>query len=317
MQLLNWDCLELMKSIPDGSIDAIITDPPYGNMKWAQLDWWENNKVWWDTALPVKDIFDNAERVLRMNWCLVLFSQEPYTSQLITQAHWNLPFSYRMVWKKDHFANALIAKVAPVSYYEDILVFFKTYDTTNQHPLRKYVKILQEFIWLWLKKINEWLWHRKAEHFFYIYSKQFDLCTEKTYNELIEKYWIDKIEWFIPYSDLKQINERFKRRFNLWEWKKYKSNVLEYKKDYEGLHPTQKPILLLEDLVKTYTNEWETILDFTMWSFTTAIACDNTNRKWIWIEQDLLYCKIWANRINENRIKLWLELLDFTSILEK
>ena len=85
----------------------------------------------------------------------------------------------------------------------------------------------------------------------------------------------------------------------------------------ERLHPTQKPVALLEYLIKTYTSEWETVLDFTAGSFTTAVACENTNRKWICIEQDLWYCKIWANRINENRIKLWLDILDFTSILEK
>lgn len=302
MELYNEDCLEWMKRIPDGSIDAIITDPPYGNMKWAGLDWWKNQTTEWDNSLSPLDIFKEAERTLRMNWCLVLFSQEPYTSQLITQAHWNLPFSYRMVWKKDHFANALIAKVAPVSYYEDIIVFFKTYDTTNQHPLRVYVKKLMNCIWKSLKQINADLWHRRAEHFFYIDSTQFDLCTEKTYNELIEKYWIDKMTWFLSYVEIKEIHERFNRRFNrrfnLWEWKKYKSNVLDYKKDYEWLHPTQKPILLLEDLIKTYTNEWETVLDFTFGSWTTAVACKNTNRNFIWFEMDKWYYDIAVNRIN-------------------
>lgn len=301
MELYNEDCLEWMKRIPDWSIDAIITDPPYWTIKWMG---WEIEKYKllsqsnWDTALPIKDIFDNAERVLRMNWCLVLFSQEPYTSQLITQAHWNLPFSYRMVWKKDHFANCLVANKAPVSYYEDIIVFFKTYDTTNQHPLRIYVKNIINFIWKWLKQINTELWHRKAEHFFYIDSTQFDLCTEKTYNELVEKYWIENMEWFKEYSELQDIHRRFNRRFNLWEWKKYKSNVLDYKKDYEWLHPTQKPVLLLEDLVKTYTNEWETVLDFTFGSWTTAVACKNTNRKFIWFEMDKAYYDIAVNRIN-------------------
>lgn len=303
MKILNWeailwDCLEEMKNIPDGSIDCIITDPPYWNMKWAWLDWWENNKVWWDVVIPIKDIFENAERILRMNGCLVLFSQEPYTSQLITQAHWNLPFSYRMIWKKDHFANALIAKKAPVSYYEDILVFFKSYDKQWLHPLREYVEKLQKFIWISLKEINKWLWHRRAEHFFYISSSQFDLCTEKTYEELIEKYWIDKIEWFKKYSELQEINRQFNRQFNLWEWKKYKSNVLEYKKDYEWLHPTQKPVKLIEDLVQTYSEEWQTILDFTAWSFTTAVAAENTNRKWICIEKEKEYFDVGINRLN-------------------
>lgn len=299
-KILHWDCLEIIKSIPDGSIDAIITDPPYGNMKWAQLDWWENKTTEWDTALPIKDIFDNAERVLRMNWCLVLFSQEPYTSKLITQAHWNLPFSQRMIWKKDHFANALISKVAPVSYYEDILVFFKTYDTTNWHPLRGYMKWLIDFIGKSKKELFEEMWHQWICHFWRYNSTQFDLCTEKTYNELVEKYWIDSMEWFKKYSELQDIHRRFNRRFNLWEWKKYKSNVLEYKKDYEGLHPTQKPVLLLEDLVKTYTNEWEIVLDFTAGSGTTWVACKNTNRNYILIEKEQEYIDIIKARLSSN-----------------
>lgn len=301
-KIKNWtaylgDCLEIMKSIPDGSIDAIITDPPYWNMNWAWLDGWENNKTHWDNALDPKTIFSECERVLRMNWCLILFSQEPYTSQLITQAHWNLPFSYRMVWKKDHFANALIAKKAPVSYYEDILVFFKSYDTTNQHPLRYYVINVIEYIWKDKKTLFAEMWHQWICHFWRYDSIQFDLCTEKTYNQLIKLYWIDKMEWFKEYYELQEINRQFNRQFNLWEWKKYKSNVLEYKKDYEWLHPTQKPVKLLEDLIQTYSIEWQIILDFTAGSFTTAVACENTNRKWICIEKDENYFNIWLKRI--------------------
>ena len=296
-----WDCLEEMKKIPDGSIDCIITDPPYGNMNWAQLDGWENNKTHWDNAINPKDIFENAERVLRMNGCLILFSQEPYTAQLITQAHGNLPFSYRMIWLKDHFANALIAKKAPVSYYEDILVFFKTYDTTNKHPLRQYVIDIIKHIWKTKKQIFEEMGHQWICHFWRYDSTQFDLCTEKTYNQLIEMYWINKIEWFKKYSELSEINRQFNRQFNLWDWKRYKSNILQYKKDYEWLHPTQKPLKLIEDLIQTYSQEWQTILDFTAWSFTTAVACENTNRKWICIEKDENYFKIGTQRVLSNK----------------
>ncbi len=306
IKIFNEDCLEWMKRIPDWSIDAIITDTPYGTVSNICSSEWFNHwmkwKTWWDTALPIKDIFENAERVLRMNWCLILFSQEPYTSQLITQAHWNLPFSYRMVWKKDHFANALIAKVAPVSYYEDILVFFKTYDTTNWHPLRTFMKWLIDFIGKSKKTLFEEMWHQWICHFWRYNSTQFDLCTEKTYNELIDRYSINKMEWFKKYYELKEIHKWYwwRNKFNLWEWKKYKSNVLEYKKDYEWLHPTQKPFLLLEDLVKTYTNEWETVLDFTMWSGTTWVACKNTNRNFIWFEMDKVYYEIAKERINNH-----------------
>lgn len=297
IELHNGDCLEVMKSIPDGSIDAIITDPPYGIMKNASLDGWNNQTTAWDTALPIKDIFDNAERVLRMNWCLVLFSQEPYTSQLITQAHWNLPFSYRMIWKKDHFANALLAKKAPVSYFEDIIVFFKAYDTNGLHPLREYVIRIIKHIWKTKKQIFEEMGHQWICHFWRYDSLQFDLCTEKTYNELIEKYDINKVEWFLSFEKLIEINRRFNRGFNLPEWQKFKSNILEYKKDYDGFHPTQKPVKLLEDLIFTYSNEWETVLDFTMGSGTTWVACKNLNRNFIGIEMDENYFNIARNRL--------------------
>lgn len=298
IQLIHGDCLEKMKDIPDGSIDAVITDPPYGTMEGAQLDGWENNKTKWDNAINPSDFWLLLNSKVRMNGAIILFSQEPYTSRLITEAHGNLPFSYRMIWKKDHFANALLAKVAPVSYYEDIVVFFKKYDTMNQHPLRAYsIKVLSHCGGN-LKKINKTLGHRKAEHFFYTDSTQYGLCTEKTYKELIRLFSIDKQEWFKSYSELKEINRRFNRRFNLQDGKKYMSNVLEFKKDYTGLHPTQKPVALMEYLIKTYTNEGETVLDFTMGSGTTGVACKNLNRNFIGIELDEEYCKIAESRIN-------------------
>ena len=85
---------------------------------------------------------------------------------------------------------------------------------------------------------------------------------------------------------------------NLWEGGKFKSNILEYKKDYDGLHPTQKPILLLEDLVKTFSNEGDLVCDLTMGSGSTGVACKNTNRSFIGIEKDEQYFKIAEQRIN-------------------
>ena len=82
----------------------------------------------------------------------------------------------------------------------------------------------------------------------------------------------------------------------------YPTSILKYPKDTIHLHNTQKPVALIEYLIKTYTNEWETVLDFTAGSFTTAIACENTNRKWICIEQDQWYFDIWINRLNNHNI---------------
>lgn len=256
-------------------------------------------KTDWDDAIDPKSMFSKCEKLLRKNGVCILFSQEPYTSQMITQTHWNMPFNYRMIWKKDHFANALVAKKAPVSYFEDICVFTKDYDTDFLHPLRPYSKKILDYIWKWLREINKELWHRRLEHFFYHDTLQFWLCTEKSYIELIEKYNIDCMDWFFEFSYLEEIEKRFEKRFNLQEWKKYKSNILEYKKDYSWLHPTQKPVALIEDLVCTYTNPWDLVLDFTAWSFTTAVACENTWRKWVCIEKDENYFEIWCERLLE------------------
>lgn len=300
------DCLEVMKTIPSGSIDAIITDPPYGTIKNIAdsdtINHGMKGKTGWDDALDINLIFEECNRILKVNAPLILFSQEPYTSQLITKAHGNIPFSYRMVWLKDHFANALIAKKAPVSYFEDICVFFKKYDTKAEHPLRHYSKQIINFVGKSLKQINNDLGHRKAEHFFYVESTQFGLCTNKVYDELTNFYNLNNQNWFLSFSTLIEIDNEFsliyEKTFNLPINKKYKSNVLEYKKDYDGFHPTQKPVKLIEDLIFTFTNENETILDFTMGSGTTGVACKNLNRNFIGIELDKDYFNIAQKRIN-------------------
>ena len=104
---------------------------------------------------------------------------------------------------------------------------------------------------------------------------------------------------FKLYTELEKINATF----NLWEGGKFKSNILKYKKDYNGYHPTQKPILLLEDLIKTFSNENDLVVDLTMGSGSTGVACLNTNRKFIGIEKDPEYFKIAEKRINEISIK--------------
>ena len=205
-------------------------------------------------------------------------------------------FSYRCIWLKDHFANSLIAKKAPVSYFEDICVFSKLHDTDGLHPLREYSKHIIDFIGLNKKQIIEKVGQR-ADHFFRIDSTQFSLCTEKTYSELISVFGIDKMKGFMTFKELEKINSAFNSVFNLDQGAKFKSNVFEYKKDYSGLHPTQKPVALLEDLIKTYSNEVDTVLDFTAGSMSTAIACINTNRKGIMIEKDEHHFKVGSDRV--------------------
>lgn len=303
MRLLLGDCLERMQEIESGSVDMILTDPPYGTVKGAQLDGWEGTKTDWDVVIDQPAMLNECNRVLRTNGALILFCQDPYTSQLITKTHGNLPFSYRLTWLKDHFANALIAKKAPVNYTEDICVFFKKYDTLGQHPLRDYVFKVFEFIGKTKKQLFEEMGHQGVCHFMRYESTQFGLCTNKTYTELCDMYEITGQDWFMTFESMQDIDRRFARRFarrfNLPEGQKYKSNVLTHKKDYTGLHPTQKPVALLEDLIKTYTNPSETVLDFTMGSGTTGVAAKNLGREFIGIEMDADYFKIAEERINK------------------
>jgi len=305
--ILHGDCLEQSEQIESGSVDLILTDPPYGNMDTdGGRKLGINN---WDKTIHPKDIFNIANRILRKNGKLILFSQEPYTSKLITNAIPNVPFSYRMIWEKDSFANALGSKKAPVSYFEDILVFSKEHDFEGLHPLRQYFKQVMDFIGLNKKTIIEII-GQKADHVLRTNSSQFDLCTESTYNELIEHFKIDQMQGFKTFAELKPIDDKFKEEFastfNLLEGKKYKSNILKYKKDYNGYHPTQKPIALLEDLIKTYSNENDLVVDLTCGSGSTAVAAINTKRRYIAIEKEEKYYNIAQERIKEaNKPKLF------------
>ena len=302
--LLRGDCLIESKKIKSGSVDLILTDLPYGNMKGAQLDGWGGTKTNWDNAITPSKVHKLANRILRMNGRMVLFSQEPYTTELVKNAHDNVPFAYRMIWEKDHFANSLVAKKAPVSYYEDVLVFNKEHDIDNLHPLRFYFGEVMEYIGLGLKGINDALGHRRAEHTFYIKSTQFALCTSETYEELIKKFGINNMQGFKTYAQLEQINKRYLSTFNLWEGNKYKSNILKYRKDYDGYHPTQKPVALLEDLIKTFSNEGDTVVDLTMGSGSTGVACKNTGRNFTGIELDDEYFGIAKERIGTHEKQL-------------
>ena len=299
IELWHGDCLELMKNIPDGSVDLVLTDPPYGTMKGI------DDKHEWDTAIEPVKIFEQISRILRQNGKAILFSQEPYTSRPITSTIPSLLFAYRAVWYKNVSGNSLMAKSAMVSRYEDICIFTKPHDAECTNELRDYFKKVLDFIGAKsCKEINARLGHRKAEHCFYVTGKgkgstQFSLCTEQTYNEIVSVFGIDKMDGFLPYSELEMLNEKYTATFNLWQGGKSKSNVLEYKKDNDGYHPTQKPVALLEDLIQTYSNEWNTVLDFTMGSGSTGVACVNTNRHFIGIELDEGYFNIAKKRIEE------------------
>lgn len=303
MKLIHGDCLEEMKHIGDGSIDMVLTDPPYGTVEGIDnVNHGMAGKTEWDVALNPADFWPELNRVLRPNGALILFSQEPYTSRLIVNAHGCIPFGYRMIWGKDHFANALVAKKAPVSYYEDICLFFKSFDDMQDHPMQNWFCNELELSGFDVKQLCKLLETTNVSHYF-TKGRQFRIPNREKLAEL------QKITGFfeINYDDMRDKHKlfhaeqraKYPKVFNLPEGKKVKSNVLQYKKDYDGHHPTQKPVALIEDLIKTYTNEGNMVLDFTMGSGTTGVACERQSRGFIGIEKDDGYYDIACKRIND------------------
>ena len=306
IDLRKGDCLIESDKIESGSVDLILTDLPYGNMN---TDGGRKLGInGWDLAIEPKKVYEIANRILRKNGKMILFSQEPYTTRLITETIPNITFSYRGVWEKDNFANALGVNKSWVSFTEDVLVFSKKQCYEAKHPLKEiFFKIYQNH-----KKEDclnairtsgrfsseQSINFHTSIKFGYGNGMVFELMVEDLFNHV--KKTID-----IPYTyqELKQIDNEYKIKygstFNLWQGKKYKSNILKYKKDYDGYHPTQKPILLIEDLIKTFSNENNLVVDLTMGSGSTLVACQNTNRNGIGIEQDENYFKIATERINK------------------
>ncbi len=302
---MQGDCLERMKEIESGSVDMILTDPPYGTMKGIEKSGHYGGQKGhdWDETIKHEPMLSECNRVLCPKGCLILFSQEPYTAKLITETHGNLPFSYRLVWLKNHFANALIAKKAPVKYTEDLCVFFKRYEGRIGHPLQEY--FLDEFSMCGMTsaEICAELKTTGAAHYFTT-GVQFRVPNAKHLKRLQEMTGRFSIKHSVVVDTHKQfISGNPLSVYNLPEGAKYKSNVLEFRKEYRGEHPTQKPVALMADLIKTYTNERGTVLDFTMGSGTTGVACANLNRNFIGIEMDLDYFNIALERIEEAETK--------------
>ena len=301
MKLYKGDCLIESDKIESGSVDLILTDLPYGNMKNAPSTW-DKSKTEWDTTIEPKKVFELANRILRKNGKMVLFSQEPYTTKLINYKS-NVVFNYRATWEKDNFAVALGAKVNMVSFTEDILIFSKAEDTDFKHPLRDYAINILKWIEEPRKSVLEYISMGNIR-FFRIKQNEFAKPTKKAYDKIIELFEINEMDGFINYDEILKIDAEYKNTvkstFNLWEGNKFKSNILKYKKDYTGHHPTQKPVLLLEDLIKTFSNESDLVVDLTMGSGSTGVACVNTNRNFIGIEMDDNYFDIATKRINNH-----------------
>lgn len=246
LKLFKGDCLEVMKSIPDGSIDAIITDPPYGTTACS-----------WDSVIPFDLMWEQFNRIIKPNGAIVLFGSQPFTSALIMSNP--KMFKYEWIYEKAVGSNFALLKYQPMKEHENIVVFGK--GKINYFPIKEKRK------------------GSGADRINYSYNK-LNSKTGETTGSLKNIGKIEKYENLRNPSSIQYFNNREKER---------------------GLHPTQKPVALLEYLIKTYTNENETVLDFTMGSGTTGVACKNLNRKFIGIEMDDKYFEIAKNRI-ENHV---------------
>lgn len=288
--IMEGDCLERLQELPEGCADLVLIDPPYGTIKGLDLHNWTAETTAWDDALEAGELMRNCARLLRRNGRAVVFSQEPYSSQLGIRAWDNLAFNYRMIWRKNTFGNGKSAKKAPVSYYEDILVFTQKYDLgVNLHPLRSYYRELAAAAGLDANRAAQLLGNRSAEHAFRFDSSQFANCSQATYSRLVEVAGLDRVEGFLPWEEVARIDAEFKARtaatFHLPEGKGHRGNVLEFPKEAKSYHPTQKPVALLVEILETFTNPGDLVVDFTMGSGSTGVACLKTGRRFVGVEK--------------------------------
>lgn len=247
------DCLEVMKTIEDNSIDAIITDPPYGTTSCK-----------WDSIIDLDLMWEQLNRIIKPTGAIVLFAQQPFSSVLLVS---NVKkFRHRFLWEKDKCANFMVAKAQPLKYTEDILVFCNVGFLKNQFkkPTGTYNPQMREGKGKIDNRIGKI--RNNSDHL-----KEISYRPNPTKN--------------------KMINDSSKQRFP--------KDILNIKTQHKRLHPTQKPVELMEYLVKTYTNENETVLDFTMGSGTTLVACKKLGRNGIGIEQDENYFNIALQRLEE------------------
>ena len=238
IELLHGDCLELMKNIPDGSIDMILCDLPYGTTACK-----------WDSIIPFKPLWEQYKRVIKDNGVIALFANGMFTAELMlsNKSMWK----YNLIWEKTQPTGFLNAKKMPLRSHEDICIFYKklpvyTPQKTGGHT----------------RKVS------KAEHKI--------SCKNTT---------VYRNHGLTAYDSTER----------------YPKSVWKFAKDIQksALHPTQKPVALLEYLIKTYTNEGETVLDNCMGSGSTGVAALNTNRRFIGIELDEGYFDIAKKRIEE------------------
>lgn len=290
--LINGECITTMNYLIEKNIvvDHIITDIPYGTVQGLSIEGWKKkgNIPTWDYPIDVKSMIDSCFKISKANSNMILFSQEPMTFKINYELYifQKYSISNKMIWVKNNHANGFSAKTTPLNYYEEILLLRKTLDESNSIEIRKYFKKMLKYCGGDKKAIMDKL-GQGLDHCFRYANRTFYIPTEKNYNALIREYRIDEMKDFISYKTLKQKwDEENKVIFNIPKGEKIVKNVFEYKKDQNNIHPTQKPLALLSSLINIFTNEEETILDFTCGSASTGISAIQNNRKFIGIEYD-------------------------------
>lgn len=240
INLMQGDCLELMSLIPDGSVDMVLCDLPYGTTACT-----------WDVVIPFDQLWAEYERIAKEDAAIVLTASQPFTVALIA-SKLSL-FKYCWVWRKSKGSGFLNSKNAPIKMHEDIVVFSKG-TTANKSPRR-------------MK-----------------YNPQGLVKVDRVRRQPVQPDSVGNR----PSRSADTYNQEFTG---------YPSTVLEFPNDGTKLHPTQKPVALMEYLIRTYTNEGDTVLDNCMGSGTTGVACVNTGRKFIGMEMDAGYFDIARKRI--------------------
>ena len=255
-ELYLGDCLERMKEIPDGSVDMVLTDPPYGTTACK-----------WDSIIPLAPMWEQLKRVIKPNGSIVMTASQPFTTVLIAS---NIAeFKYSWVWEKSKGCNFTHAKNMPIKFHEDVCVF-------SQAPIGHFSQLGEKRM---------------------IYNPQ----------GLVK---VDK-KWTRPrkYSTEHGLTRDSHKLSRVIEFEGYPKSTIRFGNSdnrERGLHPTQKPVALMEYLIKTYTNEGETVLDFTMGSGTTGVAAVQMGRKFIGIEREPKYFDIACRRIEFDQVqKSW------------
>lgn len=241
--LYEGDCLTIMPTLPDKSIDMILCDLPY-----------QTTACHWDSIIPFEPLWKEYKRLIKDNGAIVLTASQPFTSKLVmSNLEW---FKYCWVWEKSNPANIACADIQPLKYHEDVVVFYNKQPTYNKQMIER-----DELGKLRLQNKNNPI--------------------RFSGSDIQNKKGIKKV------YDIDRYDENLKNP----------STVLKIKSERGKLHPTQKPVALFEYLIKTYTNEGDTVLDNCAGSGTTALAALRTGRKYILIEKDAAYCDIIRKRI--------------------